>query len=115
MTVRVPPRTETQARGVKRQESLSHGRGISVVLAILAVIGIFHVLIMIGIEGYRAYRTRETVMQLEGRVGALEREHETLRVVIEHGDDPLYREQLARSLGYIFPNEIRVVTHPNNR
>ena len=118
MTVRINPRgaaVESRADDDDNQRSLHRGRWTSVVLSVLAVVGSFHAMVMIGIEGYRVYRTRQTVSQLELEVASLEREVASLQAILEHGDDRLYREQLARGLGYIFPDETQLVTYPSDR
>jgi hypothetical protein len=99
----------------ENQKPARRGWGGSLLLVVLAVIGSFHALIMIGIEGYRAHNTQKALVQLESEVSTLQNELNLLEVILKHGDDPLYHEQLARNLGYIFPDEKRVVTYPADR
>ena len=103
-----PPESENQ-------EPAGRGWGGSLLLVVLAVIGSFHALTMVGIEGYRAYNTRKALVQLEAEVSTLEYDLNGLELILKHGDDPLYRAQLARNLGYIFPDEKRVITYSEDR
>tara|TARA_Y100001960_G_C14364674_1_gene676106 strand:+ start:34 stop:414 length:381 start_codon:yes stop_codon:yes gene_type:complete len=100
---------------VENKQPVGRGWGGSLLIVVFAVIGSFHAMIMIGIEAYRAYNAREALTQLEVEINALEYELNGLKVILEHGNDPLYHEQLARNLGYIFSDEKRVITYPEDR
>ncbi|HEX7003825.1 MAG TPA: septum formation initiator family protein [Trueperaceae bacterium] len=69
-----------------------------------------HLLFMLGVEGIRYFRAQMSIERLEREVADLESEARALQAVIEHGDDQRYREQLARRLGYMYPDEARIVT-----
>lgn len=85
-------------------------RGARWLLLLIATVGSIHVLFMIGVETVRLVRSEKAIARLEREVATLEREAQGLRSVVEHADDPSYREQLARRQGYMYPDEARVVT-----
>ena len=105
---------ESSPEGENKQP-VDRGWGGALLLVVLAVIGSFHAMIMIGIEAYRAYTTQKALTQLEVEINTLEYELNGLKVILEYGNDPLYHEQLARNLGYIFSDEKRVITYPEDR
>ncbi len=88
-------------------------KGISWIFLVLGIIGSLHVLVMLGIEFNRTLEMRQGITRLSTDVYALESEVSELRAVVEHGDDQVYREQLARQQGFAFPNEMRFITLPN--
>lgn len=85
----------------------------SLFFTVIASVGAFHALLMLGLETGRLIYTNREVARLEADIGALQEETQTLRAVVAHGDDPVFREQLARLEGFIYPDETRVITvHP---
>ena len=85
----------------------------SLFFTVIAGVGAFHALLMLGLETGRLIYTNREVARLEADIGALQEEAQTLRAVVAHGDDPVFREQLARLEGFIYPDETRVITvHP---
>jgi hypothetical protein len=85
-------------------------RGARWLLLLIVSFGSVHVLFMLGVEGLRFARAETAITRLEREVAELEREAAGLGAIIEHGDDERYREQLARRQGYMYPDEVRVVT-----
>lgn len=83
-------------------------RTVQVILTAIAVIGTIQVLFMIGVEVNRALQTTPAVRQLEQDISELRREADRLQAIIDNGDTPQYREQLARRQGFIYPDETRV-------
>lgn len=83
-----------------------------VLLGVLAAIGCLQVLFMIGLELNRTVQHHEAIRALEAEVAALQREAQGLRATIEHGQDPAFREQLARRQGFMYPFETRVIVMP---
>ena len=82
----------------------------SLFFTVLALVGGLHALLMLGLEGGRALYTRREVTRLEAEISALQAEADTLAAVALHANDPAYREQLARSAGFIYPDEDRILT-----
>ncbi len=82
----------------------------SAIFTLIALIGSFHALVMLGVEAGRLVYTNREVVQLEAEVAALEAETRELAAIVAHKDDPVYREQLARQQGYIGPDETRILT-----
>lgn len=83
------------------------GKGANLLFLVLAVVGTLHVGAMFGVEIYRAWVGRHEVARLTANITALERERDALLAVIHHADDAVYREQLARCLGFVMPDETR--------
>jgi hypothetical protein len=89
-------------------------RTMQVILTVIAVVGTVQVLFMLGVEVNRAVQAAPAIRQLELDVAALQREAARLQAVIDNGDTDVYREQLARRQGFIYPEETRVfiIGHP---
>lgn len=90
--------------------SAAPARGARWLLLLLISFGSVHVVFMLGVEGLRLARAEMSINRLEQEVQALEAEAAGLRAIIEHADDHRYREQLARRQGYMYPDEVRIVT-----
>ena len=82
----------------------------SLFFAVLAGIGSLHALLMLGVEGGRYLYTAREVTRLEADIAELEAESRTLQAVVNHQNDPVFLEQLAREAGFIGPDETRVLT-----
>lgn len=82
----------------------------SLFFTVIAAVGGLHALLMLGLEGGRALYTRREVVRLEAEIDALKAEARALEAVVAHKDDPVYREQLARLAGFIYPDEDRILT-----
>jgi cell division protein FtsB len=67
---------------------------------------------MIGVESYRAVQSQQAIARLNSEIDHLEQDIQVFNAVIENGDDQQYREQLARRQGFIYPEELRIVTVP---
>lgn len=87
-------------------------RGAWLVIRALALVGCLHCLFMLGVETYRAVTASAAIARLEADVAALEAEAAQLQAIVDHADDERYREQLARKQGFIYPDEVRVVSGP---
>ena len=80
----------------------------------IAILGSLHSLSMIGVEVYRIINRTKMINSLETELSGLREEEAGLRAIIENRDDDLYREQLARCIGYAYPNEDRYITINNS-
>ena len=103
-------RGEGASRTPARSRSAAPARGARWLLLLLIAFGSVHLVFMLGVEGMRLVRAEMSIDRLEREVNALEAEARSLEAVIEHGDDENYREQLARRQGYMYPDEVRIVT-----
>jgi hypothetical protein len=79
-------------------------------LAVLLLVGVAHLTFLVAVELNRYLGLRETVGKLEADVAANRAEASELRAVAERADDAVFREQLARIQGFMFPDETRIVT-----
>lgn len=82
----------------------------SLVFTVIALVGGFHALLMLGLEGSRLVYTHREVTRLEADISTLREDVRTLQAVVKHRNDPVFREQLARAQGFIRPDETRVLT-----
>ncbi len=85
-------------------------RGAHRVLVVLALVGSVHALFLLGVETWRFVGERRAVAHLQGQVDDLQGQAQRLQQVIDHGNDPVYREELARRQGFMYPDEQRAVT-----
>lgn len=95
-----------------RTESASStraARGVARFLVVLALLGSIQLLVMLGVEAYRAVEGQRAIVRLQGDIADLRAEAAALEAVVEHAGDHDYREQLARRRGFIYPDETRVV------
>ncbi|MDZ7703056.1 MAG: hypothetical protein U5L04_01055 [Trueperaceae bacterium] len=102
---RVMARRTTQAKN--QQRSRKARQRIFVVVALVLVL---HVGAMITVEVYRASLSRYEIARLERDLAGLEQERTRLAEVIDHRDDAVFREQLARRQGFVYPDEQRLIT-----
>ena len=89
--------------------ALGAARGVKRFLVVLALLGTIQVVVMLGVEAYRAVEGQRGIARLQEDIVELEAEAEALEAIVQHGDDAAYREQLARRRGFIYPGEVRVV------
>lgn len=82
----------------------------SLFFTVIALVGGFHGLLMLGLEGSRLVYTSREVTRLEADIGTLQEDIRTLQAVVKHRGDPMFREQLARAQGFIHPDETRILT-----
>jgi len=100
-----PEREAASSQPLKRKRDWG-----SLFFTVLALVGSFHALLMLGVEGSRLVYTNREVARLEAEISTLQQEARTLQAVVRHRGDPLFREQLARAQGFIYPDETRVLT-----
>jgi len=79
---------------------------------VLATLGVLQLIYLNLVESDRMLVLNREVPRLEADVARLQAEEQELLDVAAHSGDQLYREQLARKLGFIGPDELRVVTSP---
>lgn len=83
--------------------------GVRRFLIALALLGTLQVVVMLGVEAHRAVEGQRAIARLQDDIAELQAEAAGLEAIIEHGSDPVYREQLARRRGFVYPDEVRVV------
>lgn len=82
----------------------------SLFFTVIALVGGFHALLMLGLEGSRLVYTSREVTRLGADIDVLQEDIRTLQAVVRHRNDLVFREQLARAQGFIQPDETRVLT-----
>ena len=82
----------------------------SLFFTVVAVVGAFHALLMLGLEAGRWVYTNGEVARLEPEISDLQTQIYELEAIAEHRYDSVFREQLARAQGFIRPDETRVLT-----
>jgi type VI protein secretion system component VasK len=102
--------TEAEPRPRTRPRRQAVARGAHRVITVLAIVGSLHALFLLGVETWRFVVERQAVAHLQGQVDHLRNQAQGLQQVIDHANDPRYREDLARRQGYMYPNEQRAVT-----
>lgn len=80
------------------------------VFLLIATVGTLQLLYLNYVEADRLFVHRREVARLEREVAALEAERAALAQIAERAFDESYREQLARKQGFIFEDELRVIT-----
>lgn len=98
------PRSEGE-----RADSSRTATGVARFLMILAILGSIQAIVMLGVEAHRAVEGQRAIARLNVDIASLEVEAAGLAAIVEHADDPVYREQLARRRGFVYPDEVRVV------
>lgn len=104
----VPP--DDPSRDPRRPVRLA--RGVSAILAVLALVGLLQAGVMVAIEARRLWTAEREIVRLEREVGDLRRETADLIQIGARGDDERFREHLARRQGYVYPDEFRYVIVP---
>ena len=104
------PAPPSSAKTPKPSPAQQASRGGNLFFLVLAVIGSLHVGGMLVLEGWRAVTDYRDYGRLSSDVAALEAERDALLAVVEYGDDPVYREALARCLGFVRPDEVRYLS-----
>jgi len=105
-----PRRNSHRAAGSATDKKGPSSKGANLILLIIAIVGSLHVISMLGLESWRAVTSKSEIARLEGDIALLEREHAGLQAVVDHADDQLYREHLARCRGFVYPDEVRFIT-----
>jgi hypothetical protein len=80
--------------------------------ALIAIVGGLHALLMLGLELNRFLYTESEIRRLQGELSVMNQEAEELRAILNHRHDASFREQLARLRGFVYPDELRVMTQP---
>lgn len=102
----------SSAADAEEPEPLAQRRRTHPVLIVIAVVGCLHLFFLLAIELDRNLVTRREVARLQREVSALTAELNRLQEIAAHGDDPAYRELLARKQGFVYPEEALLVTGP---
>lgn len=87
-------------------------RGATWLFSVIAIAGGLHLLGMIGVEAHRYFYNRGEIIRLEADIAALDEEIADLQAILLNGRDERFREQLARLHGFVYPDEMRLVTVP---
>lgn len=103
----LPPEAEADAQGATRPARVA--RGINAVVVGLCLLGSLQVLVMLGIELNRIVHAEREIARLEAELSAIDREADDLLEVASRAGDVVYREQLARRQGYVYPFETRYI------
>lgn len=89
-----------------------HPKGLSWLFLVLAIIGILHIGYIFYWE-YQQYNDRTLMLgKLEHSMDNLRIETDLLRATVDHKFDLNYREQLARTEGFVYQDE-RLIISPN--
>ncbi len=80
------------------------------VILLIATVGTLQLLYLNFVEADRMYVHRREVARLEREVAAMEAERAALEEVAQRAHDEVFREQLARKQGFMYEDELRVVT-----
>lgn len=80
------------------------------VIVIIAAVGTLQLLYLNFVEADRLFVHEREIGRLEREVEAMRSERNALAAVADHARDEAYREQLARKQGFIYPDELRVIT-----
>lgn len=79
-------------------------------LVTLAIVGSLQLIYLTLVEVDRMVVHRREVARLSSEVHALEAERVALDEIAQHAHDDVFREQLARKQGFIYPDELKVIT-----
>lgn len=79
------------------------------------LIGVAHLTFLVAVEANRYLRLGATVDALEADVAANKAEAAELQAVAERANDAVFREQLARMQGFMFPEETRIIVLDEGR
>lgn len=104
----VPP--DDPSRDPRRPVRLA--RGVSAVLAVVAIVGTLQASIMVSVEARRLWTAEREIARLTREVAELRAETSDLIEIAGRGDDDRFREHLARRQGYVYPDEVRYVIVP---
>ena len=81
-------------------------RGVYRLLYLLFALGTAHLLLLWGVEAQRSMALRQQLRLVAVQTQELDREVKGLREELKRADDPAYLEEKARSLGYVYPDEV---------
>ena len=80
------------------------------VIVLIAAVGTVQLLYLNYVEADRMFVHQREITRLESEVGAMQAERNSLAAIADRAQDEVLREQLARKQGFIFPDELRVIT-----
>lgn len=93
-----------------RQQKPKHPKGLSWLFLVLAIVGIVHISYIFFWE-YRQFKDRTLMLgKLEQSMTDLRAESELLTATLDHSLDLNYREQLARTQGFVYEDERLIVS-----
>jgi cell division protein FtsB len=75
-------------------------------LYLIFALGVAHLLLLCGVEGQRWLAQRQELHLVAGQTGTLAAEVANLREELARADDTAYLEERARSLGYVYSDEV---------
>lgn len=89
-----------------------HPKGLSWLFLVLAIVGIVHISYIFSWE-YTQFKDRTMMLgKLEQSMADLRAESELLTATLDHSLDLNYREQLARTQGFVYQDE-RLIMSPD--
>jgi len=100
-----------QPNGNGPENKPKHAKGLSWLFLILAVVGIVHISYIFSWEYIQFKDRMMNLATLEQSMDALRAESDLLADTIAHKSDLNYREQLARTEGFVYPEE-RLIMSP---
>ncbi len=80
------------------------------VIVLIATVGTLQLLYLNYVEADRLFVHRREISRLEREVDQMRAERDALAAVADRAYDEAFREQLARQQGFMYPDELRVVT-----
>lgn len=80
------------------------------VIVLIATVGTVQLLYLNYVEADRMFVHQREISRLEREVSAMQAERNALAAIAERTEDAAFREQLARKQGFIYPDELRVIT-----
>jgi len=111
-TVATKTTYQNSSNEVRTDVKAEHPKGLSWLFLILAVVGIVHISYIFFWE-YRQFSDRTLMLgKLEQSMHALRAETDLLVDTLDHKLDLNYREQLARTQGFVYPEE-RLIASPD--
>ncbi len=96
---------------IQQPQPPKHARGLSWLFLLVAVVGIVHISYIYFWE-YTQYKDRTMMLgKLEHSMQELRAENDLLQATVNHQFDLSYREQLARTQGFVYEDE-RLIVNP---
>ena len=80
------------------------------VIVLIATVGTVQLLYLNYVEADRMFVHQREISRLEREVDAMQAERNALAAIADRTQDAAFREQLARKQGFIYPDELRVIT-----
>jgi len=82
------------------------GQGVYRILYVVFALGTAHLALLCGVEVQRYFAQQQQLRLVEGQTRALAAEVASIRQELARAENPDYLEEKARSLGYVFPDEV---------